>query len=368
MVSLGSGTRAVVSGQFSSLTTQQVYLTGNWNLPYSVRGELAQEDEIYLEGAISGDVEITPFYRNFLSVEYDGKDNRAQVAGVRSNVLPITNLELKYGRSINESDIQAQNRVVVIGENVLTQLVNKEDYSTMLGEEISVDGNKLIIVGILGRSNSTVGLSNDSALLPLTTYKTIWRQQSSNYSFMLIKYGKNITESDVMAQVNYLLNNKYGRVNGENRFRMEGLQGRVELVDQITSVLTYVLGGIAAISLLVGGIGVMNIMLVSVKERTREIGVRLAVGATSNDIQQQFLFESIILAVGGGIIGIIVGSGLSITANMIISHFFDWWQGSIPIWIIGLSFGVTVSIGMLFGFYPAYKASQLDPIEALRFD
>jgi putative ABC transport system permease protein len=149
---------------------------------------------------------------------------------------------------------------------------------------------------------------------------------------------------------------------------MEGLQGRVDLVNRITSVLTYVLGGIAAISLLVGGIGVMNIMLVSVKERTREIGVRMAIGATSKDIQQQFLFESIILAFGGGIIGIITGSGLSFATNIVINHFFEWWQGSIPLWVIGLSFGVTVSIGMIFGFYPAYKASQLDPIDALMYE
>jgi putative ABC transport system permease protein len=149
---------------------------------------------------------------------------------------------------------------------------------------------------------------------------------------------------------------------------MEGLQGRINLVNQITTVLTYLLGGIATISLLVGGIGVMNIMLVSVKERTREIGLKKAIGATNQEVQHQFLFESIILSVGGGLIGIILGMSLSLTANFGISHFFDWWKGSIPLWVIVLSFGVTVAIGLIFGFYPAYKASQLDPIEALRYE
>ncbi|HKL12233.1 MAG TPA: ABC transporter permease [Halanaerobiales bacterium] len=368
MVSLGSGTRNVVSGQFESISTKQVYLSTNWNLSYSSRGHLNEEDESYLENATTGEVNITPFYRNYQSVEYKGKNIRTTVAGVKANALDLTNLKLKYGRTINESDIQGRKSAVVISENILSQLANSSNYSKMLGEEITIGNKKLTIVGILGRSNSTLALGNDSALLPLTTYKNIFPRRSKYYDFMLIEYGNNLTESDLIAQVNYLLNNKYGTVNGENRFRIEGLQGRINLVNQVTNVLTYLLGGIATISLLVGGIGVMNIMLVSVKERTREIGLRKAIGASNQDVQHQFLFESIILSLGGGLIGIILGIGLSLLANYTITHFFDWWQGTIPLWVILLSFGVTVSIGLIFGFYPAYKASQLDPIEALRYE
>jgi putative ABC transport system permease protein len=368
MVSLGSGTRAVVSGQFESISTRQVYLSTNWNLSYSSRGHLTKDDETYLENASAGDVKVTPFYRTYYTVEYKDKSFQTTVAGVRENGLKMSNLTLKYGRGIEESDIQGRSSAVVISENVLSKLVNRDDYSTMLGEEITIADKTMIIVGILGKSTSTLALSNDSALIPITTYQNIFPRRGEYYDFMLIEYGNNIKESDLIAQVNYLLNNKYGTVNGENRFRTEGLQGRVNLVNQITGVLTYLLGGIATISLIVGGIGVMNIMLVSVKERTREIGLRKAIGATSRDIQHQFLFESIILAVGGGVIGIILGGGLSIAANIGIKHFFDWWQSAIPIWVIILSFGVTVSIGLVFGFYPAYKASQLDPIEALRYE
>ena len=146
------------------------------------------------------------------------------------------------------------------------------------------------------------------------------------------------------------------------------LEGHMEITRQIIEVFTYILGGIAAISLLVGGIGVMNIMLVTVKERTREIGIRKAIGASNPDIQQQFLFEAIILTVGGGLLGIIVGSGVSMLINLGLGQAFEWWQGSIPLWIIMLSFGVTVAIGLIFGFYPAFKASKLDPIEALRYE
>ncbi|MCF8001493.1 MAG: ABC transporter permease [Halanaerobiales bacterium] len=368
MVSLGSGTRAVVSGQFESISTRQVYLSSNWNLSYSSRGHLSKNDENYLENASSGNINITPFYRSYQSIEYLDKSFQATTAGVRANALELTNLKLKYGRTINENDIQGRKNAVVISEYVLSQLSNKDDYSEMIGEEITIGDQNLTIVGILGESTSTLALSNNSALLPITTYNKIFPRGSQYYDFMLVEYGNNIKERDLIAQINYLLNNKYGTVNGKNRFNMEGLQGRVELVNQITSVLTYLLGGIATISLLVGGIGVMNIMLVSVKERTREIGLRKAIGATNQDVQHQFLFESIILAVGGGIIGIILGMSLSLIANYGIGQFFEWWKGSIPLWVIMLSFGVTVAIGLIFGFYPAYKASQLDPIEALRYD
>jgi len=368
MVSLGSGTRAVVSGQFESISTRQVYLSSNWNLSYSSRGHLSKNDEEYLENASTGNINITPFYRSYQTIEYLDKSFQATTAGVRANSLALTNLKLKYGRSINENDIQGRKNAVVTSEYILSQLSNRDDYSEMIGEEITIGDQKLTIVGILGESTSTLALSNNSALIPITTYNNIFPRRSQYYDFMLVEYGNSIKEQDLIAQINYLLNNKYGTVNGENRFNMEGLQGRVELVNQITSVLTYLLGGIATISLLVGGIGVMNIMLVSVKERTREIGLRKAIGATNQDVQHQFLFESIILAVGGGIIGIILGMSLSLTANFGISHFFEWWKGSIPLWVIMLSFGVTVVIGLIFGFYPAYKASQLDPIEALRYE
>ncbi len=368
MVSLGSGTRAVVSGQFESVSTRQVYLSTNWNLSYSSRGNLNKDDETYLENASTGDINVTPFYRNYQTIEYLDKTFQTTIAGVRSNGIELTNLKLKYGRTINENDIQGRKNAVVISEHVLSQLSNREDYSEMLGEEVKIGSKDLTIVGILGQSNSTLALSNNSALIPITIYESIFPRRSQYYDFMLVEYGNNIKEGDLIAQINYLLNNKYGTVSGKNRFNMEGLQGRINLVNQITTVLTYLLGGIATISLLVGGIGVMNIMLVSVKERTREIGLRKAIGATNQEVQHQFLFESIILSVGGGLIGIILGMSLSLTANFGISHFFDWWKGSIPLWVIVLSFGVTVAIGLIFGFYPAYKASQLDPIEALRYE
>lgn len=147
------------------------------------------------------------------------------------------------------------------------------------------------------------------------------------------------------------MDRKYGKTStGKSKFYFQSLQENVNIMTRVFTVFTYVLGGIASISLLVGGIGVMNIMLVTVKERTREIGVRLAIGATRQDVQRQFLAESVILSVGGGIVGVLMGSILSFLANMILKQVFNWWQGFIPGWVILLSFGVTTAIGVIFGF------------------
>ncbi len=368
MVALGSGTREVVSGQFESLNSRQVYLSGNWNLPYQQRGQLLLEDRKFLEEATVGIDAAVPYYRMWTHVCYNNKENDNSVGGVFPGGIELTNLKLKYGRSITEEDIKNHNRVAVVGEDVLSKLTDVDDYSQIIGEKINIDGKTFIIIGILEHANSTIGFGNQSVFMPATVFQDVWRQRAQTVSFYLILYDKNAGEKDVIKQLHYLLDKKYGKANGKSRFITEGIKSRTDIYKKVITVFTYVLGGIAAISLLVGGIGVMNIMLVTVKERTKEIGVRMSIGASSKDIQNQFLFESIILTVGGGILGIICGSGLSLVMNIIIKSKFDWWQGTIPVWVILLSFGVTVLIGLIFGFYPAYKASKLDPIEALRFE
>src|SRR6056297_937457 len=369
MVSLGSGTRAVVSGQFSEMQTRQIYLSSNYNLPYSLRANLNLEDEEYLKNSSADIKTVTPSYRNFIEIEYKSSEtDRIQIGGVRENINDLTNMDIKYGRKLKKDDITSKKRVGLIGESVIEKIDSNLNAKEFVGEEIKIDGHSVLIIGVLKKSNSTIGFGNDVVFIPTTTFRDFWRYRGRNVDFFLIEYDQNSTEKNIISQLNYLLDRKYGTANGENRFSIEGLQGTVDIANQVFTVLTYVLGGIAAISLFVGGIGVMNIMLVSIKERTKEIGLRMAIGATAADIRQQFLFEAIILTISGGIVGILIGSGLSLIANIVIQNFFEWWQGVIPIWIILISFGVTVSIGLLFGFYPAYKASKLDPIKALRYE
>ncbi len=367
MVSLGSGTQQVIGGQFEGLVSRQVFLVGNWNLPYSQRGNLSLEDERYLEESIIGVNDVVPFFRGWFKIEYAAKEYNGSVAGVVENSLELTNLKLDYGRMLTQSDIDNHERVAVVGQQILEQLTDNTDYASFVGKEIKIDSNKLMIVGVLGISNSTVGLGNSTVLVPLTSFRDIWRWEGRYANNFLITYDDITSEQDIMTQIEYLMNDKYGTSNGKSKFITQGVQGQVDSMNNVIKIFTMVLGGIASISLLVGGIGVMNIMLVTVKERTKEIGLRKAIGASSGDIQNQFLIEAIILTVGGGILGILIGVGLSALINFGLSQAFQWWKGAIPLWVIMLSFGVTAVIGIIFGFYPAYKASKLDPIEALRY-
>lgn len=369
MVSLGSGTQNVIGGQLEGVMTRQIYLSPNWQLPYAQRKMLTLEDKVFLEEAVMGMKEALPVYSGHYSFKYNKREANSRVYGVSESILDVANLKLSYGRGITREDIENHEQVAVIGEFVLNDVLEDRDYSSVIGEEIVVDGKKFVVVGIMGISES-VFVSHSSIHIPYTTYQDTWRRrvQAQGVSYYLLTYDKNTAEHDITAQVEYLLNRKYGKARGKSRFMIHGLQGEMDVTRRVIEVFTYVLGGIAAISLLVGGIGVMNIMLVTVKERTREIGIRKAIGASRPDIQQQFLFEAIILTVGGGLLGIIIGSGISMLINFGLKQAFDWWQGTIPMWIIMLSFGVTVAIGVMFGFYPAFKASKLDPIDALRYE
>ncbi len=369
MVSLGSGTSKVVSGQFQDLNTRQIYLSSNFQLPYQQRGNLTAENVNYLQNAAQGIDKIYPFYRLYFNVKVgrQAKDNR--IIGALPNTDELTNLEVKYGRYLDQSDLNNRSRVAVVGETFLRELSNRTEFSNFIGQYLEIDRKQFLIIGILAEADTTLTIPDSSVIIPHTTASSIWRRQTRYYDYALIPYQADHSEKDIMEQIKYLLKLKYGLTSeGESRYYFEGLSSSVGIYSQVVTIFTYVLGGIAAISLLVGGIGVMNIMLVTVKERTREIGLRMAIGASRKEIRIQFLLESVMMAFAGGMIGVVIGVTLSSTANMLIGKYFDWWQGVIPIWVIGLSFLVTITIGVVFGYYPAFKASKLDPIDALRYE
>ncbi|HHU91841.1 MAG TPA: FtsX-like permease family protein [Halanaerobiaceae bacterium] len=369
MVSLGSGTQRVIGGQFDELFSRQVYLTKNWDLPYRYAVDLSLEDVDYLKESIIGIEDVVPFFRNWCDIIYEGREYFGGVAGVVEKAPDLTNLKLEYGRMISEEDLINHERAAVVGQRILEQLSDNSDFTSFLGKEIKLDGHKMMVVGVLGMSGSTAYLTNDVVLIPYTTYLDIWRSDwQSSPEFFLLAYDSTTREQDIIKQAEFLLNQKYGTYKGKSKFLMSGMESEINFINNVIEIMTLVLGGIAAISLLVGGVGVMNIMLVTVKERTREIGVRKAIGASSRDIQSQFLLEAIILAGGGGLIGILVGVGISSIISFILSMSYNWWQGGTPFWVIFLAFAVTTMIGIIFGFYPAFKASRLDPIEALRYE
>lgn len=370
MVSLGSSTEQVVSGQFNSLNISRIiYLTSNYDVNFSQRLRLKFADGEYLQDATMGIEDVVPFVNSYSTIKLGDKQIQKTVSGVVPKSKVLTNAVLKYGRYIEESDNLNKEKVAVINEEILEELVNLSDYSTMIGKSIEIDREKYTIVGILAKSDKLIFIGNDTVVIPVTAKDHQSKRWGEEVSYYLLSYDKYTDEQDAMEQIKDLLNARYGKTStGDLRYRLEGFQNQINTLSTVIKVFTYVLGGIAAISLLVGGIGVMNIMLVTVKERTREIGIRLAIGATRREVQNQFLTETILISVGGGIFGIIIGSGFSSLVTIILKNFFEWWQGNLPLWILIMSFGFTVTIGVVFGFYPAYKASRLDPIEALRHE
>ena len=369
MVSLGTGSQRVVSGQFESLNKNLMYVTGNYNLPYNKRVRFKFEDVRYIKESTVGVDLVTPLSYFTWNVKYGDNTKRGNIRGVSPELFPLSNVTMRYGRFLNQEDYNNRERVVVIGEEFLDDFLTISDYSTLVGKYLSINKKKFLIIGIMKKSNQTVGFSTRSLVVPITTGTTMWQRDKKEVAHLLINYNNSSSEKDIMSQVEFLLDKKYGRTgDGKKRYRIEGLQGQIGMITTVLKVFTYILGGIAAISLLVGGIGVMNIMLVTVKERTREIGIRMAIGATRKDVQNQFLLEAIITSIIGGTLGILIGVGLSAVTNLIINNFFQGWQGATPLWVIMLSFGFTAFIGIVFGFYPAFKASQLDPIDALRYE
>lgn len=369
MISLGSATQKIVTGQFNEVVKRQIFIGPNYDLPYQQRGKLKLEDEEYLTQSIKEIKQIVAFNNFRDNIKYNNQSRKEDISPAVGETMPLTNLKLKYGRPITEEDNKSQARVAVIGERVIEKLVNLTDYSTVLGNHLYIGGRKFLIVGILAKSGSTVGLDHNRVLIPYSTAQESWQRRMRYVDYYLASYSSSITEKDIRAQVKYLLDKKYGTTaTNKSKFRLQGLAGQLNIMTKVLRVFTYLLGGVAAISLLVGGIGIMNIMLVTVKERTREIGIRLAIGATRRDIQQQFLVETVILSLGGGVLGVLSGSLFSTVVNFALQQAFNWWQGVIPLWSIVVSFLVTVLIGVIFGFYPAYKASQLDPVDALRYE
>lgn len=370
MVFLGSSTQEVVGGQLADLQIRQMIISPNYNLGYAQRIRMTLDDGVLLKEATVGVKEVLPFVNYYHSIEYQDQEKHRTVYGVMPKAKDLTGIELKAGRFIIDSDVANRERVVVLGERFLQQLIDLPDYSHLIGEQIEIDQKKFTIVGIIGKVDKmTVVLSYNSVVVPLTTARELWDRWNREIRMFLISYDNATTEQDIRAQVAELLTAKYGKTSfGKDRYQIEGLAQTINIVSTIILVFTYLLGGIAGISLIVGGIGVMNIMLVTVKERTKEIGIRLAIGATQKDVQYQFLLEATMMSIGGGILGIIIGSVLSFVINLVLGNMFDWWQGSLPSWVILVSFGFTVLIGIIFGFYPAYKAAKLDPIEALRHE
>ena len=275
------------------------------------------------------------------------------VSGVSEQYAEINGYALREGRFISYTDFEARSKVAVVGTYVANMLGG-----SAVGQTIKVNGNALTVVGVIEQQDdSTEGSADDCIYLPYTTASKLTFGEISTYTFAT-------WDPDLNAKGTTLIDNAlYEVFENEDFYTISDMQEMVDSMEEMTSMMTMVLVGIAGISLLVGGIGIMNIMLVSVTERTREIGIRKSLGAKKKDIMRQFVIEAGTTSALGGVIGIVFGAVVAVALGQVIGI-----DAQPSLSAVGLSFGVSVFIGVFFGFMPANKAAKLNPIDALRYD
>jgi putative ABC transport system permease protein len=363
LLSVGRGAQSAITEQINNIGTNLVTV-----LPASGTTTLTVDDAEAIANSISGLTYVVPTFQATVQIKTDTGSVQGRVIAATPDYLPTNNLTVEFGRFYEALDYQGAARVAIIGTLVADELFGGLN---PVGRTIRVNGQRLDVIGVMQERDGGFGFDpNLQIYVPLTTaYRSLFearavastRQTVSNISV-------SVTEADqvtrVLDDLERLLRRRHNlRLDDENDFTLFDQQQLLDAASTITGVLTVLLGAIAGVSLLVGGIGIMNISLVSVTERTREIGLRKALGARRTHIQQQFLIETVVLSTIGGLIGVLAGVGLAelVNASGILAASVTWDS-------IALGLGFSVLVGVFFGVYPARRAARLQPIEALRYE
>jgi putative ABC transport system permease protein len=297
-----------------------------------------------------------------VSARYRGQDMPdAMFVGVTAEHLQLINASLATGRFFTEADDLHRRRIAVIGDAVRERFFAHAD---PVGKTILVDGNSLEIVGVLSKFKTFLGNNDDDRAImsPYRSYKEMYPESKDNFICVLAWPGKMDQARDEVTSL--LRRRRRVRPADPNNFGVSSAESLITQFRQIISTVALVMVVVSSIGLLVGGLGVMNIMLVSVTERTREIGVRKAIGARRRDITWQFLLEAMTLTASGGLIGILTGWLISASIHAFVPSL----PSTVPLWSVIAGFAVATGVGLFFGIWPALKASSLDPIEALRYE
>ena len=371
MVSIGEGAKARVEASFSAMGTNLLVVRSGSSQMGGSRGGLGSQPTLTWDDLEAIQAELpsvkyaAPELRGNQPLISEEQNWTTRVAGVTSDYLLARNWKIASGSSLPE-DADANVKVVLLGQTVVEKLFGA--YSDPVGQIIRIRNVPFEVIGVLApKGQSALGDDyDDTALVPVRAYAE--KLQGGLKKFIAgsiyVSAAPGIPTSKVEHDISNLLRDRHRiRLGGEDDFTVRNLAEMASAQEESTSTLTTLLAAIAAVSLLVGGIGVMNIMLVSVTERTREIGVRMAVGARPRDILLQFLVEALVLALIGGLLGVALGVGIA----QQLSKTFGW-SLLIRVDVVLLSVAVSAAVGVVFGLYPARKASQLDPIEALRYE
>jgi putative ABC transport system permease protein len=372
LMSIGKGVEAQVISSIQGLGTNLIFVQPGFVNAQGVRSQSANNLTLEDSEAIAIDIEhvqsTSVASMNFVQIVVGSNNTRSRVNGITPSYQENLNLKISVGDLISDFDYRSANKVAVIGPNVADTLFPGMN---PVGQKIRVSNYMFQVVGVLEKKGTGMMSSTDDAvLIPVTTmWRTISKGKTTQGRSIVDSIYVQVTDqkytSIVMDDINNLLRSRHRIQQGQdNDFTATSQEDLVKTMTQAMQGITFLLGAIAAISLLVGGIGVMNIMLVSVMERTREIGIRKALGALENEIVIQFLIEASLLTLTGGVLGILLGWGVSrLVANLVSSL-----TTMVTPDIVFLAFIISVGIGLIFGIYPAWRGSRLNPIEALRYE
>jgi putative ABC transport system permease protein len=369
MVALGKGAERSVKERIASLGTTLLTINPGQQFGRGVasgvdRARLTTDDAEALEEKATTLDAIQPEMNRQLQVQYLNRNANTRIVGTSSNYLSVRKYELGAGRMFTRGDDLSRRRLAVIGSTVMTNL-GIDNPAAILGETIRIRGLQFEVIGVLQSKGTASGFGDpdDQILIPLNTAR--FRVLGTNRLNSINVLAPSEAEiPNAMADVQRILRREHRlRPGRDDNFQIRSQSDFLNTLGETTQVFGRLLLGIAIVSLMVGGIGIMNIMLVSVTERTREIGIRKALGATRINVMLQFLIEAVVLSLLGGIIGIALGAGSA--------AFLDWrfaWNTDVQLASIGISFVFAAAIGVVFGVWPARRAASLDPITALRYE
>jgi putative ABC transport system permease protein len=368
MISVGMGVQKKVTSSIASLGSNMLIVTPGSTNSGGVRSAAGSNEKLKLDDAeaIKNHIKnidyVSPTVNSSYQIVNGNQNWNSSVYGVTPEYMAIRSLTVSTGSFITQNDLNTRNRVAVIGTTVATNLFGT---ANPVGKIIRVNNSPYRIIGILeSKGQSSMGQDQDDVVIvPLTTAQE--RLLGITYVRSINIQVSSVDKMDqVQGEIETLLRQRHRIVSGkDDDFTVRNLTSLMQTMTDTTTMLTLFLGSIAAISLIVGGIGIMNIMMVSVTERTREIGIRKALGATFRNIMTQFLIESVVIGVIGGVLGVLFGLGASEAIAK-----FGKFNTVVTLAPILISFGFSVGIGLFFGIYPARKAALLDPIEALRYE